>query len=157
VQAAGSGSGGSGDASQATLLAVKAKTDLITAGNVAYSGPVTATGKLEKPVIIGDDYLAANSRAFTWTISSISGITPGTATVRFAGKSRVSSSNTFSCVGNVTDLGNGKWTLSCDMSRTVSGNLVAGGYDWSVEIVSSDGTEVTPVRAGSDMLATTKF
>ena len=59
--------------------------------------------------------------------------------------------------GTVTDLGTGKWTLSCDMSRAVSGLLVAGGYDWSVEIVSSDLTEVTPVRAGSDMLATTKF
>jgi hypothetical protein len=160
VQAAssgGGGGGGSGDASQATLLLVKAKTDLITAGNVAYSGPVTASGKLEKPVIIGDDYLAANGRAFTWTISAISGITPATATVRFAGKSRVTASNTFAVSGTVTDLGTGKWTLSCDMSRTVSGLLVAGGYDWSVEITSNSNTEVTPVRAGSDMLDTTKF
>jgi hypothetical protein len=138
------------------LLQSKLKTDLINAGSVPYASPVTASGKFTSAIIQGDDYLAANGRAFTWTITAITGITAATAVVRFAGRSRVDNS-TFAVSGTVTDIGGGRWTLSCDMSRTVSGALTLGEYDWSVEITSSTGTEVTPVRAGSDLIVARKF
>jgi hypothetical protein len=138
------------------LNAVKAKTDLINAGSVPYASPVTASGKFTAPIIKGDDYLAANGRAFTWTITAITGITASTAVVRFAGKSRVDNS-TFTVNGTATDIGGSKWTLSCSMTRDVSGALTLGEYDWSVEVTSASGTEVTPVRAGADLIVASKF
>jgi hypothetical protein len=148
--------GYTGTTAGSILNAVKAKTDLINAGSVPYASPVTASGKFTSAIIQGDDYLAANGRAFTWTITAITGITAATAVVRFAGQSRVDST-TFAVSGTVNDIGGGRWTLSCDMSRTVSEALTLGEYDWSVEITSSTGTEVTPVRAGSDLIVARKY
>jgi len=143
-----------GDASQTTLLQVKAKTDLITAGSVTYSGPVDPTGKITSPIIRGDDYLAANGRAFNWTISAISGLTAATCTSRLGFKS---GTTTLVVNGTVTDNGNGTWTASHDMTRTQSATLTQQQYDWSVEIVHSGGTEITPVRSGRGVIVAEKY
>jgi hypothetical protein len=121
-----------GDASQTTLLQVKAKTDLISATNVSYSGPVDPTGKIAAPIIRGDDYLAANNRAFTWTFSAIAGLSAATCTSRLGFKS---GTTTLVVNGTVTDNGNGTWTASHDMTRTQSATLTQQQYDWSVEIL----------------------
>ena len=136
------------------LDTIRDKTALITPTTVVTTSPVTSTGELRGPILIGDDYLAANGRAFRWTISAITGITPGTSTARFGGKY---GSTTWLVTGTVTDNGNGTWTLSCDMTRTVSGALVPGVYDWSVEIVSNSGTEITPVRSGKPVTVAIKL
>jgi len=151
---AGAVTGGGGDASQATLLAVKAKTDLISATNVTYSGPVDPTGKIAAPIIRGDDYLAANGRAFNWTITAITGLTAATCTSRLGFKS---GTTTLIVNGTVTDNGNGTWTASHDVTRTQSATLTQQQYDWSVEIVHSGGTEITPVRSGRGVAVAEKF
>ncbi len=142
------------DPSVGILDTIRDKTALITPTTVVTTSPVTSTGELRGPILIGDDYLAANGRAFSWTISPISGITPGTSTARFGGKY---GSTTWLVTGTVTDNGNSTWTLSCDMTRTVSGALIPGVYDWSVEILSSGGTEITPVRSGKPVTVAIKL
>jgi hypothetical protein len=143
--------------SSAMLQSIKAKTDLITVGGITYSGPVDPTGKLRATIIIGDDYLAANGRAFKWTVPAINGITPATAISRFAGAHSEGLAYSWNVTGTVTDLSNGQWELSHDMSRGVSGALIPGGYDWSVEITAANSNEVTPVRSGQHAIAARKF
>jgi len=41
-------------------------TKLLTGGKVVQDAPVTATGVITGPIVIGDDYLAASGRAFVW-------------------------------------------------------------------------------------------
>lgn len=133
-------------------LEIAAKTALISGGSVQVNLPVTATGSL-RPIVIGDDYLAANGRAFTWTISAIAGITPGTATAYFGGTSTGSPQHTFLVTGTVTDNGNGTWTVRCDMPRATSATLLEQQYEWTLGIQASGGTRVTPVRWGERVQA----
>jgi hypothetical protein len=136
------------------LSGIAAKTQLITTGTVTYSGPVDPTGKIASPIIRGDDYLAANNRAFNWTITAITGLTAATCTSRLGFKS---GTTTLVVNGTVTDNGNGTWTASHDMTRTQSATLTQQQYDWSVEIVHSGGTEITPVRSGRGVAVAEKF
>lgn len=129
---------------------IKAKTDLITATNVTYTSPVSSTGAIRAAIIIGDDYLAANARAFEWTISARTGVTVSTASCRFGG-SNAELGKSWLVTGTVSDLGAGQWKLSFDLSKTVTGALLEGYYRWSVEIVSAGGTEVTEVYSGRNV------
>jgi hypothetical protein len=150
LEQAPAGGGGAGDASQATLLLVKAKTDLITATNVTYTSPVSPTGAIRAAIIIGDDYLAANARAFEWTISARAGVTVGTASCRFGG-SNAELGKSWLVTGTVSDLGAGQWKLSFDLNKTVTADLLEGYYRWSVELVSAGGNEVTEVYSGRNV------
>ena len=67
----------------AVLYAVKSKTDLITSGNVQTALPVTAAGQIASPLVIGDDYLNANGRAFSWTVALPTGYSVGSSTCKF--------------------------------------------------------------------------
>jgi hypothetical protein len=136
------------------LSGINVKTQLITTGTVTYSGPVDPTGKIAAPIIRGDDYLAANGRAFNWTITAITGLTAATCTSRLGFKS---GTTTLIVNGTVTDNGNGTWTASHDMTRTQSATLTQQQYDWSVEIVHSGGTEITPVRSGRGVTVAEKY
>jgi len=139
-----------GDAQQSTLLAVKAKTDLITAGQVTYTSPVGGTGKISIPIIIGDDYLAANARAFEWTITARTGVVVGTASCRFGGTNE-ELNKSWLVTGAVSDIGGGQWKLSFDLTKTVTGALAEGYYRWSVELLSAGGTEITEVFSGRNV------
>lgn len=130
------------------------KLDLIVVGSVSYSGPVDPTGVIRSPLIRGDDYLAANGRALTWTFSAIAGLTAATCTSRLGFKS---GTTTLIVNGTVTDNGNGTWTASHDVTRTQSATLTQQQYDWSVEIVHSGGTEITPVRSGRGVIVAEKY
>jgi hypothetical protein len=136
------------------LGTIQSKTNLITAGTVSYSGPVDPTGKINSPIIRGDDYLAANNRAFTWTFAAITGLSAATCTSKLGFKS---GATTLVVTGTVTDNGNGTWTASHDVTRVQSATLTQQQYDWSVEIVHSGGTEITPVRSGRGVTVAEKY
>ena len=140
----------SGLALQTTSLAIKAKTDLITAGAVTYTSPVAASGKISIPIIIGDDYLAANTRAFEWTITARSGVVVGTASCRFGGTNE-ELNKSWLVTGTVSDIGGGQWKLSFDLDKTATGALAEGYYRWSVELLSAGGTEITEVFSGRNV------
>jgi hypothetical protein len=135
------------------LNEVKGQTDLITAGGtVNVTSPVTATGQLASPLVIGDDYLAANGRRFRWTVALPSGYVIATSTARFGMRYEDDEGvNSFIATGTVTDATGGNVHLDFDVAKTVTGTLRPGWYEWSVEIVSGTGVEVTRVKSGKNV------
>jgi hypothetical protein len=101
--------------------------------------PVAANGELTTPIIIGDDYLDANNRAFTWTVDAVPGVTIGTATCFFGGYYKGYS---WLVEGTITEVA-GDWLLSFDLTKEDTADMIAGNYDWSVEVKAADGTEIT--------------
>jgi hypothetical protein len=131
---------------------IRDKTALIQAGGtVNVSTPVTASGQLASPLIIGDDYLNANGRAFSWTVALPSGFVAATATCKFGMRYEDDEGvNSFIQSGTVIDAGSGNVTLRFDVAKAVTGLLRPGWYDWSVEIASASGTEITRVKSGKN-------
>ena len=119
----------------------------------AAAGPVASTGQITTPIVIGDDYLAANGRAFQWTIAALTGYVVGTATCKFGGSYKT---NTWLVTGTVTDVGSGNWTISFDLPKASTAALDEGYYSWSVEVMSAGGTEITRVRSGRNVLLVDK-
>ena len=160
VSLAGGGGGGgdpwtidlvtgySGTQAGAILNSVKSKTDLITSGNVETSLPVTAVGQIASPLVIGDDYLNSNGRAFSWTVALPTGYVVGTSTCKFGMRYEDSQGiNSFIVTGTVVDAGAGSVTLRFDVPRITTQDLRPGWYDWSVEIANAT-SEITPVKSG---------
>jgi hypothetical protein len=141
------------DPTTGILDEIRDKTALITAGGtVNVSTPVTATGQLASPLIIGDDYLAANGRRFRWTVELPSGYVIATSTARFGMRYEDDEGvNEFIANGTVTDATGGNVHLDFDVAKTVTGDLRPGWYQWSVEIVSATGTEITRVKSGKNV------
>jgi len=139
------------DPSVGILDEIRDKTALITSGTVQTALPVTSSGQITSPLVIGDDYLAANGRAFSWTVALPPGFVAATASCRFGMRFEDEQGvNSFIATGTVTDAGSGNVTLSFDVAKTVTGDLRPGWYDWSVEIVSASGVEVTRVKSGKN-------
>jgi hypothetical protein len=131
---------------------IRDQTALIQAGGtVNVSTPVTSSGQLASPLIIGDDYLNANGRAFSWTVALPSGFVVATATCKFGMRYEDDQGvNSFVQSGTVIDAGSGNVTLRFDVAKAVTGLLRPGWYDWSVEIASASGTEITRVKSGKN-------
>jgi hypothetical protein len=139
------------DPSVGILDEIRDKTALITSGTVQTALPVTSSGQITSPLVIGDDYLSANGRAFSWTVALPAGFVAATASCRFGMRFEDEQGvNSFIATGTVTDAGSGNVTLSFDVAKTVTGTLRPGWYDWSVEIVSASGVEVTRVKSGKN-------
>ena len=136
------------------LNSVKSQADLITSGGTVYvTSPVTASGQLTSPLIIGDDYLAANGRRFRWTVELPSGYVIATSTARFGMRYEDDEGvNSFIKTGTVSDAGSGNVYLDFDLTKEVeTGLLRPGWYEWSVEIVSGSGVKVTRVKSGKNV------
>jgi hypothetical protein len=131
---------------------IRDQTALIQAGGtVNVSTPVTSSGQLASPLIIGDDYLNANGRAFSWTVALPSGFVVATATCKFGMRYEDDQGvNSFVQSGTVIDAGSGNVTLRFDVAKAVTELLRPGWYDWSVEIASASGTEITRVKSGKN-------
>jgi hypothetical protein len=133
---------------EGVLDAIKDKTDLITSGTVYTALPVTSSGQITSPLVIGDDYLNSNGRAFSWTVALPTGYVVGTSTCKFGMRYEDSQGiNSFIATGTVVDAGAGNVTLRFDVSKSTTQDLRPGWYDWSVEI-SSATSEITPVKSG---------
>ena len=133
--------------------AIKDKTDLITTGTIASSIPVTASGQIDGPLVIGDDYLSANGRAFTWTVALPSAFVIATSTCKFGMQYQDEDGTySFTVTGTVADAGSGNVTLTFDVPKATTGTLGPGWYRWSVEIASASGTEVTRVKSSHNKL-----
>lgn len=126
--------------------AIKAKTDLIGTGSATISSPVASSGQIFGPLIIGDDYLAANDRALQWTVATPTGVTVGVATCQLG---FLLGTNTLQVDGTLTDAGGGNSLLSFDLTRAQTETLPAGFYSWSVQITSDDAKEITKVKSSS--------
>ena len=141
------------DPTSGILDEIRDKTALLSNGGTVYvTSPVTASGQLTSPLIIGDDYLAANGRRFRWTVELPSGYVIATSTARFGMRYEDDEGvNEFIATGTVTDATGGNVHLDFDVAKTVTGTLRPGWYEWSVEIVSATGTEITRVKSGKNV------
>ena len=118
----------------------------VVSGTVTASSPVSPTGTINGPLIIGDDYLAANGRQFIWEVDAVTGLLAATATCSFGGSRNGTG---WLVSGSITDLGSSRWRLSFDLPRNETGNLEPGFYAWSFEVKgASDGAEVTRGYSG---------
>jgi hypothetical protein len=121
----------------------------VVSGAVTASSPVSPTGTINGPLIIGDDYLAANSRSFSWDVTAVTGLSAATATCSFGGDRNGTG---WLVSGTVTDLGSSVWRLTFDLPRASTSALEPGYYAWSVEVKGpTDGAEVTRVRSGTSV------
>lgn len=139
----GTGAITSGD-SLVALAAIQAKTDLIGTGAAFAESPVSEDGTII-PLIIDDDYLAANGRALEWTFDGITGFTTS-ATGKFGLEKANDPTKTAIITGGVvTDEGGGTWKVSFDILNTDLTALTPGEYEWSVEI-SEGGVLITTIK-----------
>jgi hypothetical protein len=116
----------------------------VLSGNVTVSSMVDpASGEIASDIIIGDDYLTANTRSFYWDVDAVTGLSAATATTTFGGKRNETG---WLVTGTITDLGGSRWRLTHELPRSATSSLVSGYYAVSVEIKGqSDGAEVTRV------------
>lgn len=114
----------------------------INNGTAIQSAPVATAGTISR-IIIGDDYLAANDRQFSWTVAEPTGCVAATSECWFGGKDKAG--NTWRVQGTITDNGS-TWTLSFDLAKTDTADLICGIASWSVEIVNVSSAEITVVR-----------
>lgn len=107
--------------------------------------PVTASGRL-RTLIIGDDYLAANGRALTWTVPAVAGFTVADVVARF-GLTATLSCGVYSATvtGSVTDNLNGTWRVSIDLPGSATIALLSGDYDYSMTL-QSNGVNITKIQ-----------
>lgn len=125
------------------LSGIQAKTQLIGTGSAVAAAPVSGTGTITS-IILGDDYLAENDRAFEWLIDPVAGFDIATCTCWFGGAAN-SSANAWRVQGSITEEDD-KWKLSFDLPKTATESLDRGPYEWSVSVHDAEGTEVTRVR-----------
>jgi hypothetical protein len=111
------------------LAAIKAKTDLLTAGtSVTVVSPVSADGT-SVDIVRGDSYLTADSNPLTMTITSdrLPSTLPLSTTVSLVLDRRSDPAATVSLTGTVTADGATK-TVTFDAANTVTGALALGTY-----------------------------
>jgi hypothetical protein len=138
------------------LSDINAKAALITSGSVQFTSMVNTDGYIDGDIIIGDDYLAANGRAFQWTFTPNSEFVAATSSCKFGG-SNADGTSTWLVAGTVTDNGNGTWTISFDLPLSTTSTLLEGLHDWSVECISVTNVEITKKRSGKKVKVVRKW
>jgi hypothetical protein len=131
------------------LNRIEAKTNLIGTGAVAVIAMVSPTGEISSQIIIGDDYLEANNREFSWIVPAVPGVVMGTAQFYFGGKP-ITGGPGWLVLGEISDAGGGNWRVAAELPRTATTGLIEGLYRWSGEIRDVSGNEVTRIRSDSN-------
>lgn len=114
-------------------------------GQVTTGAMVNNMGVIQRPIVIGDDYLVANGRGFEWTIDAIAGFSVGSIVVTWGGALPGCEHSNFAGTGTVTDLGAGRWKVTCELTQAATANCVEGLHDWSVQLKHS-GVEITRIH-----------
>jgi len=124
-------------------------------GTIAIDGPVSTTiaGQLVS-LIVGNDYLIANGREIT--IAFPSGITPASTTLRFVQVDCSGAPETFSVVGTATASGG---TVACvfEIEADDWAGVVAGRYEWFLDVVDSNDKLMTPVKSRDQRVRFVEF
>ncbi len=121
-----------------------AKINLIGTGSATVSSPVTPTGSLN-PIVIGDDYLIANARSFTWTVPKPAGFVLSESVAYFGGA--FDGCQKWKVSGTITESGS-NLILEFELPKDKTRNLSAANYDWSVAVHDGDGIEITSILSG---------
>jgi hypothetical protein len=126
-----------------TELDTRLSTSMISPSIITAASVVAPNGSIPE-IIIGDDYLAANDRAFEFTVSAPVGLTIGSCICKFGGKGR--SGGMWLVTGTLTDVGSGNWKLSFELDSSITEILKPGEYSWSVAVEQAS-TSITKVRS----------
>jgi hypothetical protein len=127
------------DAINSQLLTAErlAKIDLIGTGSAIVQTPVSTTGQITT-LVIGDDYLVSLGTQITFHVTTTS--TPTACTLAFVSACGTS---TLSVSGTVTEVESGVFDLVFEITRAQNADLVAGVYNYSVEMRDAGGNKIT--------------
>lgn len=123
-------------------------------GLQAGASVVVVAGTISQPVVIGDAYLAANSRAFEWTIAAPTGLYASDCTSVFRLWHPLRKSS-MEVAGTVSNNGDGTWKLSHDATIEDTNKLLEGCHQFVVSLLASgvvitsfngENVEVVPSR-----------
>jgi hypothetical protein len=142
-----SGAGNASEAKQDQILA------LLTSGQAVTNSPVSPTGTIDSPIVIGDDYLAANARAFSWTVAVPAGFTIGQASCWFGGANKTKGKWLVQgSVSAVTVDAQPRWQMAFNLTNDDTGQCKPGCYDWSVELRGPSPEHITKLRGQVELV-----
>ena len=127
---------------------------LATAGGlVLTSGPVDVLGVIAQ-IVIADDYLATNGRAFTFTVDPVTGLDIADAVGYFGGIA-VNKCNWLvtTTVAEVTVDSAPKWRVSFDLTTADTAHLAPGPAKWSMEIRGSTTNNMTKILGKTELVS----
>ena len=113
---------------------------------ITNSSPVADSGTLTGPIVIEDDYLASQERAFVWYINPLD-ITFATSTAKVGGVDEAG--NTWLVTGTMTEVtvdGDPKWKLSFSLDDDDTSVLDVGKARYSVAVYATTGEQITVAR-----------
>jgi hypothetical protein len=120
---------------------------LLTGGRVVQVSPVTATGQIAGPIVAGDDYLAANSRAFVFYFAPQ---TFDLATAEFWFGGQTQRGTGWLVQGTVeadTLEGEAVWKGTAELTQEETSALQPRIYNWSAQVRNGT-SEVITQRIG---------
>ena len=129
----------------ATLAAVKAKTDLLVTSSVTMTVPVSSSGAI-LTLTRGDDYSATDARSLDWTGTGWPVLT--TAAILFTMRHKTTGAVGLSVAGSVVVGGSGSQTVRAELTAAQTGVLSVGDgvYHYDVQATLASGRIVTLVR-----------
>lgn len=120
---------------------IRAKVAQFTTGNIAITSPFQAPDKIVGPLVIGDDYLAADNRAIVLDVTTA--FDPTSCFLGFENERGLA----MLIVGEKVTYTNGIATIRFEITKTQSANLWPGPYDYSIEIRGASANEVTVIHS----------
>lgn len=128
------------------LDAIQGKSNLLSSTSITFSAMVNPTTMaISAPIVIGDDYLDSNGRAFEWTINAITGATAAASTSQLGFSDHCGHSMIVD--GDVSDNGDGTWTLTHEISATDFPTTISEGmYEWTVTVTVGSGAKISVAR-----------
>ena len=134
-------------AMQIQLDAIQAQTALIGDPGTVFAASAVASNGTISEIIIGDTYLAANDRAFSWTFTAPTGLAIGDCSFRFGGEASGNHTGSWLVVGSLTDEGDGNWTGEAELIESDTINCEPGLYMWSAAVHGPAGEKITKVKS----------
>ena|SRR3990167_3810308 len=114
----------------------------------ALDAVILADGELPDVLVIGADYMAANSNALEWTVVAPMGAVLAASTTQLG----IAHATKGSLVveGTISDAGGGQWTLSFDLAASATAAaLEPGEYSLSLQVTDQDGHKIAiPITVG---------
>jgi hypothetical protein len=107
-------------------------------GSITFTGPIIQTNN-NFELIQGDDYLNADSRAFSWTFGATPNLTSATVVMR------IQTLPVTEITGTKSGEGTSAQIVQFDMSRTITGGFDPGNYSYDIQATLSDASVVTLV------------
>jgi len=135
------------------LAEIRAATDLLGIGRTILSSVVSPAGTIDGPIIIGDDYLDADGRAFKWYIDPAEHAIGGYVVTFTGSRNNVNAWSVTGTLATETVGGAEKWLLKFELPRAITSTLRHNRHIFAVKMTRS--SVVTTVAFGTVLVQTT--